>query len=57
MPRLILPALLVFFCLGFVFLDSAYRRLQRFGAAANALVWAFTGYTLVACTVFAGFLS
>ena len=57
MPRLILPALLVFFSLGFVLLDSECRRLERFGAVANALTWAITGYTLAVCAVFAGFLS
>lgn len=52
LPRLILPALLVFYCLGFVAVDWSCARLGR----GTAVRWAVAGYTLVACALFAGFL-
>jgi hypothetical protein len=57
LPRLVLPALVVFFGLGFVMLDSLYERLGRRQPALKALLGAFTGYTLVACLLFIGFLA
>jgi hypothetical protein len=57
LPRLVLPALLVFFCLGFVALDLALRRTggpERWKTAAERVA---LGYTLAACLVFAGFLA
>ena len=57
MPRLILPALLVFFVLGFVLVDWACMRMGRHGLAAKCIQWALAGYTLFACCLFIGFLS
>ena len=57
MPRLILPALVVFLGLGFVALDRASQHLDRWAAARRAFLWAFTGYTLGVCALFVGFLS
>jgi len=56
LPRLVMPALLVFFSLGFVLLDLIYQRLgSRLPILAEGLS-AFAGYTLVACALFVGFL-
>ena len=55
-PRLILPALLVFFCLGFVLLDAACGLLEREKAPARPLLLLISAYTLVACLLFIGFL-
>lgn len=57
MPRLVLPALVVFLGLGFVMLDSACRRLDRHGLARSVVPWTFTGYTIAACAIFVGFLT
>lgn len=57
LPRLVLPAIVVFYCLGFVLLDSAGRYLERRRLSPGPLLWAFAGYTLVACLIFIGFLS
>ena len=56
LPRLVLPALLVFFCLGFVFLDLVVRPRAAGGWKGPAL-WAAFAYTAAACAVFAGFLA
>jgi len=57
LPRLVLPALLVFFSLGFVMLDSLYQRHVRLQPALKPFLGAFTGYTMVACLLFVGFLA
>jgi hypothetical protein len=57
LPRLVLPAILVFLILGFVMLDLACERLGRLRPGLKALLAAFAGYTLVACLLFVGFLS
>jgi hypothetical protein len=54
LPRLVLPALLVFLCLGFVPLEWASRRLDR---ARAPVLWAILGYTSALCLVFLGFLA
>lgn len=56
-PRLILPALLVFLCLGFVLIDAACRLLERVKVSPNPLLLLISGYTLVACLLFIGFLT
>ena len=56
LPRLVLPALLVFYCLGFVGLDLALRRAGGSEKGGTVARLAF-GYTLAACLVFAGFLA
>lgn len=55
LPRLILPALLVFYALGFVMIDFVCLRLERF-PALRIFRFAFAGYTLVACLLFVSFL-
>jgi 4-amino-4-deoxy-L-arabinose transferase-like glycosyltransferase len=57
LPRLVLPAIVVFYCLGFVLLDSASRHLGRRGLSPGPFLWVFAGYTLVACLIFIGFLA
>jgi hypothetical protein len=57
LPRLILPALLVFFSLGFVMLDLGCKHLERLGRAPNRCLWLFSGFTLAVCLLFIGFLS
>jgi hypothetical protein len=56
LARLALPSLVVFLSLGFVMLDRLFDRLGRFRPATGPLQFAFTGYTLVACALFVGFL-
>jgi hypothetical protein len=56
LPRLVLPALLVFFCLGFVLISLVNRRLGVPKRARNAILWLVSGYTLAACLAFIGFL-
>lgn len=53
LPRLVLPAMVVFFSLGFVPLEFACGRLRRCGGPLRACV---AVYTLVACLLFVGFL-
>ncbi len=55
LPRLILPALVVFFSLGFVWVDQACARpaLSRY---ATAIRKALAGYTLVGALIYAAFL-
>jgi len=57
MPRLIMPALLVFYGLGFVMIDSACLYLDRLGRAPNFFLRLFSGFTLAVCLLFIGFLS
>jgi hypothetical protein len=57
MPRLILPALVVFLSLGFVAVDSACRHFERHRLARSVVPWTFTVYTIAACAVFVGFLT
>jgi hypothetical protein len=56
LPRLVLPALLVFFSLGFLMVDTASRRWSPGSAVRRVIPWAFAGYTAVACLLFVGFL-
>src|SRR5271165_3583245 len=57
LPRLVLPALVVFFSLGFAALDFLYQSLARWRGAPRAFLNVFAGYTLVACLLFVGFLT
>jgi len=57
LPRLVLPALLVFFCLGFVALDLVHRHTARSRILFKWLFNALALYTLAACLLFVGFLS
>lgn len=57
LPRLVLPALLIFFCLGFVFLDLLFRHVAVRRQILDPCLSLFLGYTLVACGFFAGFLA
>jgi len=56
LPRLVLPALVIFYALGFVLLDFVWQRLRRPGPIARGLLLAFTVLTAVVCAVFTGFL-
>jgi hypothetical protein len=56
LPRLVMPAILAFFSLGFVAVDYAYARLDRRRPVAAALLALFSVYVVVACLVFVGFL-
>lgn len=53
--RLIMPALLVFYLLGFVLVDLACRHLVS-AAAAQRIALCFAGYTFVGCALFVSFL-
>lgn len=53
--RLVMPALLVFYLLGFVLVDLACRRLNS-PAAARRIALGFAGYTFLGCALFVGFL-
>lgn len=53
--RLVMPALLVFYLLGFVLVDLACRRLAS-TAAAHRIALGFAGYTFVGCALFVSFL-
>jgi hypothetical protein len=57
LPRLILPALLVFFILGFVMVDVVCGRIGPESRAVRVLLTGFASYTYVACILFIGFLS
>ena len=57
LPRLVLPAVLVFFCLGFVLLDDACRDMERAKLSPRPLLLLASAYTLVACLLFIGFLA
>lgn len=57
LPRLALPSIVVFLCLGFVMLDRLWRGQGRPQPVPGPLLFALTGYTLVACALFAGFLA
>ena len=54
MPRLVMPSVVVFLCLGIAALDLALARLRRAGGPLRA---AAAAYTLVACLLFIGFLA
>jgi hypothetical protein len=56
LPRLVLPAVVVFYLLGFVLLDLAFRRVGFLQRASRALLPLFAGYTLAVCVLFVGFL-
>jgi len=56
LPRLVLPALVVFLALGFVLLDVLCRPLERRPAILRTFLFVCGGYTLVACLCFVGFL-
>jgi hypothetical protein len=55
-PRLVLPALLVFFSLGFVALDRLGQRWSSPLGGPVGFLRFCAGYTLVACLLFIGFL-
>lgn len=57
LPRLILPALLVFFTLGFVIVDAVFERIGLERRGVRILMRGFECYTYIACAVFIGFLS
>jgi hypothetical protein len=57
LPRLILPALLVFFTLGFVMIDSGCPHLGRLRRPLERSLWPFCAFTLAVCLLFIGFLS
>jgi 4-amino-4-deoxy-L-arabinose transferase-like glycosyltransferase len=57
LPRLVLPALLVFFCLGFVLLDTGLPRLARWPRLQALLPRVVLAHVLIACGLFAGFLA
>ncbi|HYW84818.1 MAG TPA: glycosyltransferase family 39 protein, partial [Spirochaetia bacterium] len=57
LPRLVLPALLIFYSLGFVMLDILYQHLGRLQTTLRPFLCAFSGYTLGACLLFIGFLA
>jgi hypothetical protein len=56
LPRLALPSIVVFLCLGFVMLDWLCQRLGLPQPVLGTLLFALTAYTLVACALFVGFL-
>lgn len=56
LPRLILPALVTFYALGFVGLDLLCARQGPKRFAPRVLPPVFAAYTLVACVLFVGFL-
>jgi len=56
LPRLVLPALLVFHCLGFALVDFVCARLGRWPAWPKAIRSGLAAYTAVACVVFVSFL-
>jgi hypothetical protein len=53
--RLVMPALLVFYLLGFVLVDLACRRFAS-PAAARRIALGVAGYTFVGCALFVSFL-
>ncbi len=57
LPRLVLPALIVFFSLGFVLVDFTLQHREQPGPMARGLLYAFTGYTAAVCAIFVGFLT
>ena len=56
LPRLVLPAILTFYCLGFAALDSLCQWVARLRRTPRVFLNVFAGYTLVACGLFVGFL-
>ena len=54
-PRLVLPALLIFYALGFVAVDFVCQRLPQ-ARAVKLFLFVFAGYTLTACGLFVSFL-
>lgn len=56
LPRLVLPALLVFLCLGFVLLDAVQSRLARWPRLQTLLPRLALAHVLIACGLFVGFL-
>ncbi len=57
LPRLVMPSLLVFLCLGLVLLDVLLRRLGRWPQLQVLLPRLFLTHVLVACGLFVGFLA
>jgi hypothetical protein len=57
LPRLVLPAVLTFFCLGFVMLDDVCGCMERVKRSPGPLLFLASAYTLVACLLFVGFLA
>lgn len=56
LPRLVLPAVLAFFCLGFVFLDFVASRAIPSRLSADVVCWGYFGYSMAMCVLFVGFL-
>ncbi|MEN9637762.1 MAG: hypothetical protein RL077_6166 [Verrucomicrobiota bacterium] len=56
LPRLALPGLLSFLCLGFVFCDGVLSRLARWPRLQALLPRLALAYVVVACALFIGFL-
>jgi len=56
LPRLVLPAILTFYCLGFAALDGLCQWIARLRRTPQVFLNAFAGFTLVACGLFVGFL-
>jgi hypothetical protein len=56
LPRLVMPAVVVFFGLGFVAADYACARLGRQRPAARAIAALLSVHALVACLIFVAFL-
>jgi hypothetical protein len=56
LPRLVLPALVVFFMLGFVLVDGVGRRWKE-SRLVRTISSVFLAYTLGACALFIGFLT
>jgi hypothetical protein len=57
LPRLVMPALVIFFGLGFVAVDFLCRRGPGRSPVLNLSLDAFAAYTLAACLLFVGFLT
>lgn len=56
LPRLVLPALLIFFCLGFVIQDDMFKQRGHWEWILKPFRFFLLGYTAVACLIFIGFL-
>jgi hypothetical protein len=56
LPRLVLPGLLSFLCLGFVLLDGVLSRLPRWPRLQALVPRLALAYVAVACGLFIGFL-
>jgi hypothetical protein len=57
LPRLVLPALISFFVLGYAVIDFVVLRLGRFPVLAKGLSWVVLAHTAVACAIFVAFLT